>query len=310
MIVTQSQRRANLIAVIAPFVIFVVATVVFWGSFVDATDIFVFVLMYLIAGFGITIGYHRLMTHRAFQSYKTIEYLFAIAGSMAVQGPVIDWVADHRKHHAHSDVEGDPHSPHVDAGDGWLGSLSGLYHAHMGWLFVNNGQAWRRKYAPDLMEDKGLRKINKNFRWIVLLGIFMPFLIGLAITGTIEGALMAALWGGPIRIFFQHHVTWSINSICHFFGRRRFDVDDHSTNVFWLALPSLGESWHHNHHAFPRSAAHGLKWWEIDLSALLIKAMRLTGVAWNVTLISADRQKAKLAGPAIGLPEDKEKLAA
>ena len=305
----RSQRTANLIAVITPFVVFLATIVLYWGTWVDATDLIAFGVMYVIAGFGITIGYHRLLTHRAFQTFKPVEYLFAAAGSMALQGPVIDWVADHRKHHAHSDVEGDPHSPHLAAADGWRGTLSGLYHAHVGWLFVNHGQARRRKYAPDLMEDKGMRKLNKNFHWLVLLGIVIPFGIGFAIEGTLGGAIAAGLWGGPVRIFFQHHVTWSINSVCHFYGRRRFDVEDYSTNVFWLALPSLGESWHHNHHAFPRSAAHGLKWWEVDPSALVIRGMRRVGLAWNVTLIPAERQAARLAGSGAKAAEQ-DKIAA
>ena len=158
---------------------------------------------------------------------------------------------------------------------------------------------------------QGDAQLNRNFHWLVLLGIVIPFGIGFALEGTLGGALAAALWGGLVRIFFQHpHITWSINSVCHFSGRRRFDVEDHSTNVFWLALPSLGEAWHHNHHAFPRSAAHGLKWWEVDLSALVIRGMRRVGLAWNVTLIPAARQEAKLAGPGGEPADEPEKIAA
>jgi stearoyl-CoA desaturase (delta-9 desaturase) len=272
---TKVERTVNLIAVVLPFVAFVAAVILLWNSYVGWTDLVAFGVMYLIAGFGVTVGFHRLLTHRSFQTHKPIEYAFAIAGSMSVQGPVTDWVADHRKHHAHADHEGDPHSPHVQFGEGWLGALKGLFHAHMGWLFSDHGQAERRKYAKDLVEDRGMRKINRRFHWWVLLGLF---------------------WGGPVRIFLQHHVTWSINSVCHFFGRRRFEVEDESTNVFWLALPSLGEAWHHNHHAFPRSARHGLKWYEIDLSAALIGGLQKLGLAWNVTRIAPERQAQKLAG--------------
>ena len=285
----------NLIAVVLPFVAFVAAVLLLWGSWVDASDLVAFVVMYVIAGFGVTVGFHRLLTHRSFQTYKPVEYAFAAAGSMAVQGPVIDWVADHRKHHAHADEEGDPHSPHVDFEDGWRGALRGLFHAHMGWLFVSQGQARRRKYAPDLLEDRGMRILSRSFPWLVLLGLAIPFLVGLALDQTLAGALSALLWGGLVRIFLQHHITWSINSVCHFFGRRRFDIEDESTNVFWLALLSFGESWHHNHHAFPRSARHGLRWWEIDISALLIGALERLGLAWNVTRIPVERQQAKLA---------------
>jgi stearoyl-CoA desaturase (delta-9 desaturase) len=292
---TRAQRSANLIAVVLPFVAFIGALLLFWGRWVDASDLVAFGVMYLIAGFGVTVGFHRLLTHRSFQTYKPVEYAFAAAGSMAVQGPVIDWVADHRKHHAHADEEGDPHSPHVDFEDGWRGALRGLFHAHMGWLFVTQGQAGRRKHAPDLVEDRGMRILSRSFLWLVLLGLAIPFLVGLALDQTLAGALSALLWGGLVRIFLQHHVTWSINSVCHFFGRRRFDIEDQSTNVFWLALLSFGESWHHNHHAFPRSARHGLRWWEIDISALLIGALERLGLAWNVTRIPLERQQAKLA---------------
>jgi stearoyl-CoA desaturase (Delta-9 desaturase) len=292
---TRPQRAVNLVAVILPFVAFVAAIAVFWGRWVDASDLIAFAVMYVIAGFGVTVGFHRLLTHRSFQTYKPVEYAFAAAGSMAVQGPVIDWVADHRKHHAHADEEGDPHSPHVDFEDGWRGALRGLFHAHMGWLFVTQGQARRRKYAPDLLEDRGMRALSRGFPLLVLLGLAIPFAIGLALNQTLAAGLSALLWGGLVRIFLQHHITWSINSVCHFFGRRRFDIEDHSTNVFWLALLSFGESWHHNHHAFPRSARHGLRWWEIDISALLIGALERLGLAWNVTRISLERQRAKLA---------------
>ena len=292
---TKAERNVNLIAVLLPFVAFLAAIVLLWNSLVGVTDLIAFGFMYLIAGFGVTVGFHRLLTHRAFQMPRPLEYAFAIAGSMSVQGPVIDWVADHRKHHAHTDVEGDPHSPHVQFADGWRGALMGLFHAHMGWLFVNHGRAQRRKYATDLVEDRGMRLISARFHWWVGLGLALPFAFGLVVTGTLEGGLTALLWGGAVRIFLQHHVTWSINSVCHFFGRRRFDIDDHSTNVLWLAIPSLGEAWHHNHHAFPRSARHGLRWWEIDLSAWLIAGLEKLGLARNVTKIAPERQRQKLA---------------
>jgi stearoyl-CoA desaturase (delta-9 desaturase) len=296
-VMTKAERTANLIAVVLPFVAFVAAIVLLWNRLVGVTDLIAFAGMYLIAGFGVTVGFHRLLTHRAFQTHKWVEYAFAVAGSMSVQGPVADWVADHRKHHAHADEEGDPHSPHVQFGEGWAGALKGLFHAHMGWLFTDHGQAGRRKYARDLVEDRRMRRISRRFHWWVLLGLALPFAFGFVATGaTLKGALTALLWGGPVRIFLQHHVTWSINSVCHFFGRRRFDVDDESTNVFWLALPSLGEAWHHNHHAFPRSARHGLRWYEVDLSALLIGLLQKLGLAWNVTRIAPERQAQKLVG--------------
>jgi stearoyl-CoA desaturase (Delta-9 desaturase) len=293
---TRLERNVNIAAVVLPFLVVAAAVPLLWGRLIGASDVVVFAVMYVACGLGVTVGYHRMLTHRAFQAHRGTRYTFAVLGSMAVQGPVIDWVADHRKHHAHTDREGDPHSPHVGHGGGVRGAVRGLWHAHVGWLWRTNGQARAYKYARELVEDRGMRRINRAFPQLVLASLALPALLGLALTGTLRGALTGLLWGGFARIFVQHHVTWSVNSVCHFFGSRRFTVDDESTNVFWLALPSFGESWHHNHHAFPRSAAHGLKWWEIDLSALVIRVMRRLGLAWNLVLIPPDRQHHKLAG--------------
>jgi stearoyl-CoA desaturase (delta-9 desaturase) len=296
------ERYANLTAVLLPFAAFIAAIALLWNSYVGPADLAIFGFMYLVTAFGITIGFHRMLTHRAFDAPKPVRYTLATLGSMAVQGPVIDWVADHRKHHAFTDEEGDPHSPHGHGG-GLKGALHGLYHAHMGWLLVTQGTAEKRRYAKDLLKDRGLRKINRNFPWLVLAGLLIPAGLGYALTGTALGALTGFLWGGLVRVFLVHHVTWSINSVCHFFGRRRFDIEDQSTNVFWLALPTLGESWHHNHHAFPRSARHGLRWWEIDVSGLVIRGMEKTGMARNVVTIAPDRQKQKEIGAVAPSPE-------
>ena len=292
---TRAHKLSNLIGAIVPFLAFIAAIVLLWNTYVGWADLAVLAIMYVVAGLGVTVGYHRLLTHRSFQTYKPVEYLFATLGSMAMQGPVIAWVADHRKHHAHTDEEGDPHSPHVGHGDGLLGALHGLWYAHMGWLFDSHGRAEGKQYARDLVEDKGMRFINRQFLSIVLVGLLLPAGLGYVFTGTLKGALTGLFWGGFVRIFMLHHVTWSINSVCHFVGRRRFDIEDHSTNVFWLALPSFGESWHHNHHAFPRSAVHGLKWWEVDPSAVVIRAMKRLKLAWNVVEISPERQAQKSA---------------
>jgi stearoyl-CoA desaturase (Delta-9 desaturase) len=192
-----------------------------------------------------------LLTHRSFQTSKPIEYAFAVLGPMAVQGPVIGWVADHRKHHAHTDEEGDPHSPHVGHGGGVRGVLAGLWHAHTGWLFSTQGRADWKRHAPDLYEDRGMRAISRHFVPLVVASLAIPALAGCLASGTVAGAATGLLWGGPVRIFFVHHVTWSVNSVCHFLGNRRFDTDDRSTNVFWLALPSLGESTTMPSHAPP-----------------------------------------------------------
>ena len=290
---TRAHKISNLVGAIVPFLAFIAAIVLLWNQIVDWSDLAVLAIMYVTCGLGVTVGFHRLLTHRSFQTYKPIQYAFATLGSMAVQGPVIAWVADHRKHHAHTDEEGDPHSPHVGHGDGVLGALHGLWYAHMGWLFDSHGRAEAKKYARDLVEDPGMRFISRSFLGIVALGLVIPFGLGYALDGTVAGGLTGMLWGGLVRIFMLHHVTWSINSVCHFFGRRRFDVEDHSTNVFWLALPSFGESWHHNHHAFPRAAVHGLKWWELDPSGAFIRAMKRAKLAWNVVEISPERQAQK-----------------
>jgi stearoyl-CoA desaturase (delta-9 desaturase) len=290
----------NIGGVVLPFIAFLIAIPALWNSLVGWTDLVIFISLYLITGLGITVGFHRLFTHRAFETYRPIKYLIAVLGSMAVQGPVIGWVADHRKHHAHTDEEGDPHSPHIGhgGGAGWRGTLRGLWHAHVGWLIEYNSGTDAKRYAPDLLEDRGMALISKAFPFIVTLGLVIPFAAGWALTGELAGALTALLWGGFVRIFLLHHVTWSINSICHFFGRRRFATEDRSTNVFWLSLVSFGESWHHNHHAFPRSALHGLRWWEVDVGGWVIRAMKRLGLAWNVVLITKERQQQKLAAAA------------
>jgi stearoyl-CoA desaturase (delta-9 desaturase) len=291
---SRAHKIANLAGVGLPLAGLVVAIVLLWNRYVDWSDLIAMAVMYVATGYGVTLGFHRLLTHRSFQTYKPVEYGLATLGTMAVQGPVMSWVADHRKHHAHTDQDGDPHSPHGHGG-GFKGAVKGLWYAHMGWLFDRAGQAEHARYARELHEDPGMRLIHRLFPLIVLVGLAIPAGIGFAIDGTLHGALTAAVWGGAVRIFLLHHVTWSINSVCHFFGTRRFATDDRSTNVFWLSVLSFGESWHHNHHAFPRSAVHGLKWWEVDPTAWLIRAMRRVRLAWNVVEIPPERQQAKLA---------------
>jgi stearoyl-CoA desaturase (delta-9 desaturase) len=294
---TRAERTANLIGVLMPLAGVIAAIVLLWQRAVDGGDLAILGGMYLLSAVGITVGFHRLLTHRAFRTYAWMERLLAVLGSLAVQGSVLDWVADHRKHHAHTDREGDPHSPHIGHGSG----LRGLLHAHVGWLLETQGQADWKRYATELYEDPAMRRIGRSFPLLGALSLALPALLGFAVHGfTASGALRGLVWGGLVRIFLVHHVTWSVNSICHFFGRRRFDLDDRSTNVAWLAVLSLGESWHHNHHAFPRSALHGLRWYELDLSGLLILAMARAGLAWDVVRIAPERQRARItvaAGP-------------
>jgi stearoyl-CoA desaturase (delta-9 desaturase) len=239
-----------------------------------------------------------MLTHRSFQTYRPVRYALAVLGTLAVEGSVIKWVADHRKHHAFTDQEGDPHSPH-DAGPGVLGALSGLWHAHVGWLFNSVGQADRRRYAADLLKDRGIRRIDGAEKPLILASLAIPFLLGFLVKGTFTGALVTLVWGGLVRVFLLHHATFSINSICHFFGRRRFATMDRSTNVAWLSIATLGESWHNNHHAFPTSAFHGLRRRELDLGGAFISALERVGLAWQVVRISAERQREKVA-PGVG----------
>ncbi|HEX4436190.1 MAG TPA: acyl-CoA desaturase [Solirubrobacteraceae bacterium] len=287
-------RGANLVVTIAPIGLVVFAGWLAWGGLLHWPDLVVLAITYLLAGLGITVGFHRLYTHRSFETKAWLRALFAILGSVAVEGPVIEWVANHRKHHQFSDQSGDPHSPHVGHDGGWRGAWAGLFHAHVGWILNDEPMASQERYAKDLLADPVVRFVDRTFVLWVLLGLAFPFGLGVALTGSVIGGLTGLLWGGAVRIFFLHHATFSINSLCHFFGLRRFETGDQSRNVSWLALPTLGEAWHNNHHAFPTSARHGLRWWQLDPSAWLIVALERTGLAWNVVRISPDRQRSKL----------------
>jgi stearoyl-CoA desaturase (Delta-9 desaturase) len=264
-----------------------------WSDLLRWSDIAVFAITYAITALGVTVGFHRHFTHRSFKTKVPVRAALAIFGSAAIEGPIISWVADHRKHHAFSDRDGDPHSPH-----GHDGVLRGLFHAHVGWLFIHTQRANWERYAPDLLADPVIRFIDRTFLVWVLAGLAVPFGLGWLIGGSVDTALTGLLWGGAVRMLVLHHVTYSINSLCHFFGRRRFAVDDESRNLAWLSLFSLGESWHHNHHAFPTSAHHGLRWWEFDVSSLVIRGLRRAGLAWDVVEVSAERQQGKLADAA------------
>jgi stearoyl-CoA desaturase (delta-9 desaturase) len=271
-----------------------------WSGLLQAHDLIVAAIMYVLTGLGVTVGFHRHLTHRAFKAKKPVRAILAILGSAAIEGPVISWVADHRKHHAFADVEGDPHSPHVDHGVGLRGALRGLFHAHVGWLFIHTQRGLKTRYAPDLLEDPVIRWVDRTFFVWAIAGLAIPFGLGAAIGGSVSAGLTGMLWGGLVRMLLLHHVTYSINSICHFFGRRRFETKDHSRNVFWLSLLSFGESWHNNHHAFPTSARHGLSRLEraLDPSAWVIRLLEMTGLAWDVVRPSPETQARKAADPA------------
>lgn len=283
----------NTVVVVVPVLLLGLAVWLAWGGLLHWPDLLVLAITYVLSGFGITVGYHRLFTHRSFQTSATVRAVLAVLGSAAVEGPVIDWVATHRKHHRFSDQPGDPHSPHLHQQRGWRGAIAGLYHAHVGWTVRGSDQANPERYAKDLLGDPVVRFVSRTFVVWVLSGLAFAFGLGVLLTGTLSGGLTALLWGGAVRIFLLQHVTFSINSLCHFFGRRRFVTGDESRNLAWLAPLSLGESWHNNHHAFPTSASHGLARWQLDLSALVIRGLERTGLAWNVVRISPEHQTRK-----------------
>jgi stearoyl-CoA desaturase (delta-9 desaturase) len=253
-----------------------------WAKALHGSDLIVFAIVYPLTGMGITVGFHRHLTHRSFKTRRGVRAVLAILGSAAVEGPVISWVADHRKHHAFADQPGDPHSPHVDHGVGLRGALKGLAHAHLGWLFVHTQRGLKTRYAPDLLKDPIIRFVDRTFLLWVFVGLAVPFGLGWAIGGSVHSALTGLLWGGLVRMFVLHHVTYSINSLCHFFGRRSYDTDDQSRNLAWLSLLSFGESWHNNHHAYPTSARHGFARWQLDFSAGVIWVLEKLGLAWDV----------------------------
>jgi stearoyl-CoA desaturase (delta-9 desaturase) len=279
-----------------PFLLLSVAAWQVWNEALHWRDLAILGVVYLVTGLGITVGFHRLLTHRSFKTSRALRGIFAALGSAAIEGPVISWVADHRKHHTFSDEQGDPHSPHVGHGGGWRGTLRGLFHAHMGWLFIHTERGAKRRFAPDLIDDPVVNFVDRTFLLWAVIGLAVPFVLGYAIGGTLVAGLTALLWGGAVRVFLLHHFTYSINSVCHVFGRRPFATDDQSRNVIWLALPTFGEAWHNNHHAFPTSAVHGLRRWELDPSAAVIWTLERLGLAWDVVRISPERQAAKAAG--------------
>ena len=285
------QRIVTLLVIVVPFAGLVAAIASLWGWAFTWVELTVLLGMYFATGFGVTIGYHRLFTHRSFDTIRPIKLLLGVLGSMSVQGPILKWVAIHRKHHQHSDGPEDPHSPH-HFGGGVRGVLTGFWHAHAGWMFTadppNLGD-----YVGDLRADRLIRVTSDLFPVWVILGLVIPTALGGLLTMSWTGAALGLLWGGLVRIFLVHHVTFSINSICHIWGRQRFDVHDESCNNFVCGVLGLGEGWHNNHHAFPTSARHGLAWWELDLSYIVIRLMTLTGLVWQVRVPAPEAIQAK-----------------
>lgn len=293
------EKRITVAVTVIPFIGIGAAGMLFWKNGLSALDLAIFAGMYVFAGLGVTVGFHRLFAHRAFAAHPALRALLAIAGSMALEGPVIRWVADHRRHHAYADVPGDPHSPHLEEAEGLRGVLKGLWHAHMGWLFGKERTIFSR-FVPDLLKDPVMQRIDSLFPLWALLSLAIPPALAFTFTGRPEAALTALVWGGLARIFLLHHVTWSINSICHFYGKRPFNAPDMSTNNWALSLISLGESWHNNHHAFPSSAKQGLEPWQLDPSAWFISAMERLGVVSRIKLPSEQdlaRRRTPAANP-------------
>ena len=298
-------RLINFAVVTIPFAGFVAAMVMLWGVAFDWTYLGILVLMYLSTAVGITVGYHRLFTHRSFRTSRPMTAVLAALGSMAAEGPVLQWVATHRRHHQHSDEEEDPHSPHLH-GSGVIGTLRGFWHAHMGWIFasrtfVRSQERAARvppelaRYVKDLRRDPLLRWMNDSFPFWVVLGFVVPSVLGGLLTMSWTGALLGFVWGGLVRVFVVHHLTWSINSVCHIWGTRPFRSHDESRNNAIFGVLALGEGWHNNHHAFPTSARHGLRWWELDVSWLIIRGMERVGLVRDVRVPSRERMEAKRA---------------
>jgi stearoyl-CoA desaturase (delta-9 desaturase) len=246
-----------------------------WGHAVNLTDLLLGVAFYAISGFGITVGYHRLFTHSSFRPRRCLKVALALMGSIALEGSVTSWVATHRRHHIYSDRAGDPHSPHRYGSNG-LSLLRGLGFAHLGWLFVSDASSATR-YAPDLLRDRDIQRIDQLFPLLAIGSLAAPFGIGYLLAGSLEGALTALLWAGLVRMALLHHVTWGVNSLCHSFGRRSHETNDQSRNLWVLAVLSLGDSWHNVHHAHPSWARHGARKGMIDPSARLIRIFESFG---------------------------------
>jgi stearoyl-CoA desaturase (delta-9 desaturase) len=300
------QRPGILVAlwafVIVPFLALIAAVPVAWGGWLHASDIVIALVFYAISGLGVTVGFHRYLTHGSFKAKRWLRVALTVAGSMAVQGEPTQWVADHRRHHAYSDVEGDPHSPWRFGSSVW-GLTRGLFHAHMGWLF-HRELSNRERFAPDLLADRDIRRVDAMFPLIVALSLLVPAGIGGLVTWSWQGALTAFFWAGLVRVSLLHHITWSINSICHVVGERPFETrtGDKAANFWPLAILSFGESWHNLHHSDPTCARHGVLRGQVDISARLILIMERFGWVRDVRWPRPERIAARLVAPPPGRP--------
>jgi stearoyl-CoA desaturase (delta-9 desaturase) len=280
--------------VAVPLLAVLAAVPLAWGWGLGWHDIVIAFVFYVITGMGITMGFHRHFTHSSFKAARPLRVSLAIAGSLAIEGPVLVWVADHRRHHKYSDKEGDPHSP-WRFGNDWKALSKGFLYAHMGWMF-NPNRTSQEKFCPDLLADPPIRRVSSTFPLWVAVSLLAPALIGGLWSMSLAGALTAFFWASLVRICLLHHVTWSINSVCHTFGNEDFDVRDKSRNVAWLAIPSFGESWHNLHHSDPTCARHGALEGQIDISARAIWIAEKLGWAWDVRWPDEQRLSGKLTG--------------
>ncbi|MFY1675088.1 acyl-CoA desaturase [Plantactinospora sp. WMMB334] len=292
------QSRGILIALWAfvtiPFLALIAAVPVAWGGWLSWTDIAIAGVWYVVSGLGITVGFHRYFTHGSFKARRWLRVTLAVAGSFAIQGNITQWVADHRRHHAFSDVEGDPHSPWRFGASVW-GLTKGLFHAHVGWLF-NRELSNRERFAPDLIADRDINRVDRLFPLLVVISMLTPALVGGLVTWSWQGALTAFFWAGLVRVSLLHHITWSINSVCHVYGERPFEVrdGDRATNFWPLAILSFGESWHNLHHADPTCARHGVLRGQVDITARAIWLFEKVGAAYDVRWPKPERVAAKL----------------
>ncbi|HEV7280902.1 MAG TPA: acyl-CoA desaturase [Pirellulaceae bacterium] len=284
--VSLSVRLTTLAVIIVPLVVVAAAPLFVWGWGFGWADLALLLVMYVVTAGGITVGFHRLFVHRSFETYGWVKFLFAVAGSMAVQGSLFQWAGQHRIHHQHSDKPEDPHTPHHHGGGVW-GVLKGFWFSHIGWFFHMDPPDLYR-YIKDLRASRTLCTASALFPLWAVLGFVLPAAFGGIVTQSWSGVLTGLIWGGLVRVFLVHHVTWSVNSICHLWGDQPFKSGDESRNNVVVGILALGEGWHNTHHAFPTSVRHGLSWWEIDASYWFIKTLEVFGLAWNLKLPSEE----------------------
>ncbi len=268
-------KIAVLVVVLVPFIGTIYAMMMLWQRYVGWIDVSLMLALYVISGLGITVGFHRMLTHKSFEASRPLKAILMIMGCLAIEGAPMTWASSHIQHHAHSDEEGDPHSP-----------LKGLWHAHVGWLFDHTNNI--NVYGSWLKRDTTVVWVSRYWLLWAGLGLLVPTLIA---------GWSGFIWGGLLRIFLTHHITWSVNSICHTFGGRDYETRDASRNNFIVGLLAFGEGWHNNHHAFPRSAFHGLRWYQIDISGYLIRALERAGLVWNVFRVKPEDERRRSIAP-------------